>query len=71
MVLSFVTSNMTKDSEEYLEDVSAIRAGNGKGLMGGFLRDKSKPPLRLCTIFTGLFPIESVQQREIQGYKEA
>ena len=45
---------MTKDSEEYLKDVSAIREGNGNGLMGGFLRNKSKPPLRLCTIFTGL-----------------
>lgn len=61
------------DSEEYLEDVSAIRAGNGNGLIGGFLRNKSKPPLWLCTNFAGLFPFESVhnKQREIQGYKEA
>lgn len=63
---------MTKDSEEFLKDVSAIRTGNGNGLMGGFLRKQKQASTMALYDFYGTFPFESVhKQREIQGYKEA
>jgi hypothetical protein len=65
MVLS-LTSNMTKDSEEYLEDVSAIRAGNGNGLMGGFLRKQKQASTMALYDFCGTFPIR-IRSQQAKG----